>query len=410
MKLSIKSISRTMAATLALAVMIPLGTMAASYDSIHTYRQDYTGQEYEIWSTIYEDSSTEYRGASWVHTSNSVNVPARAMGASVGLYSKGGEVYMELDPTFNSAPTTTHFRTTSDIYPYDGDVYAQGKIYLRNSASSDDYRFYLTAETRKLFPDSKSAETEYQDTLAQLADATLLSDGTYPVTASGETYGSELLANQVGEIPDLISAIGINGVSGYVRADEFYPNLKTAADVDAYVAAMEQNTAGYREIPVYDLNGNVIDRFHVLTTENEITDEIQATIDYLEQQDAIRNEEPPAHLAAQISKDFAGYPVNSKGETYGDQTMFSASGIEPDLRAAIGTNGEHGYIRTSDTISGKFTIGSRFDAEKYMEYMLTQPDSYLIPLYDKEGNVIGQFRYGGSGASDPIWQMRQDAQ
>ena len=167
---------------------------------------------------------------------------------------------------------------------------------------------------------------------------------------------SELLANQVGEIPDLISAIGVNGIEGYVRANELYPEINTREEAREHMEWMLQNTAGYREIPVYDLNGSIVDQFHVTTTVDEVSDEIQSTINSLEQQDAQRNEEPPAHLAAQISKDFAGYPVNSKGETYGDQTMFSASGIEPDLRAAIGTNGEHGYIRTSDNWTFLVTI------------------------------------------------------
>ena len=368
-----------MAATLALAVMIPLGTMAASYDSTHTYRTA-NGQQYEIWSTIYQDSDTVYRGASWAHTANSVEVPAESIGVGTGLYSSTGKIYAELEESYNSTPATFHYRSTGRAILDDKNIYAQGKIKL------------------------------FDSTLSTLAVTTLESDGSYPTTASGETYGSELLANQVGEIPDLISAIGVNGIEGYVRANELYPEINTREEAREHMEWMLQNTAGYREIPVYDLNGSIVDQFHVTTTVDEVSDEIQSTINSLEQQDAQRNEEPPAHLAAQISKDFAGYPVNSKGETYGDQTMFSASGIEPDLRAAIGTNGEHGYIRTSDTIRGKFTINSREDAKKYMDYLLTQPDSYLIPLYDKEGNVIGQFRYGGSGASDPIWKMRQAAQ
>ena len=407
MKLSIKSMSRTMAATLALAVMIPLGTMAASYDSIHTYRTA-NGQQYEIWSTIYQDSDTVYRGASWAHTANSVEVPAEYIGVGTGLYSSTGKIYAELEESYNNTPATFHYRSTGRAILDDKNIYAQGKIKLFNGSG---YDFYLTAETRRFYPATNSTEiTSFDSTLSTLAVTTLESDGSYPTTASGETYGSELLANQVGEIPDLISAIGVNGIEGYVRANELYPEINTREEAREHMEWMLQNTAGYREIPVYDLNGSIVDQFHVTTTVDEVSDEIQSTINSLEQQDAQRNEEPPAHLAAQISKDFAGYPVNSKGETYGDQTMFSASGIEPDLRAAIGTNGEHGYIRTSDTIRGKFTINSREDAKKYMDYLLTQPDSYLIPLYDKEGNVIGQFRYGGSGASDPIWKMRQAAQ
>jgi hypothetical protein len=31
---------------------------------------------------------------------------------------------------------------------------------------------------------------------------------------------------------------------------------------------------------------------------------------------------------------------------------------------------------------------------RYMEYLETAPEEYLIPLYDCEGNVIGEFLHG----------------
>ena len=70
----------------------------------------------------------------------------------------------------------------------------------------------------------------------------------YPVNQYGESYGSVLLAEVIGEEPNLILAVGINGISGYVRADE----LKADYDV-----APEDDVA----ISVYDLDGVVIDTF-----------------------------------------------------------------------------------------------------------------------------------------------------
>lgn len=39
--------------------------------------------------------------------------------------------------------------------------------------------------------------------------------GSYPTSALGETYGSELLAGVVGFTPDLIGSVGTDGVEGY---------------------------------------------------------------------------------------------------------------------------------------------------------------------------------------------------
>ena len=58
----------------------------------------------------------------------------------------------------------------------------------------------------------------------------------------------------------------------------------------------------------------------------------------------------------------------------------------PDLQAAIGTNDQEGYVRTSDLRHPKFET-----PQDALEWQKTQPDSYYIPLYDFPGNEIGSF-------------------
>ena len=69
-------------------------------------------------------------------------------------------------------------------------------------------------------------------------------DGKYPVNSRGETYGSIMLAHQVGQGPDLISAVSSDGVRGYVRADDFL-----------------SDNVGERNLSLCDLEGNVIGTF-----------------------------------------------------------------------------------------------------------------------------------------------------
>lgn len=61
-------------------------------------------------------------------------------------------------------------------------------------------------------------------------------------------------------------------------------------------------------------------------------------------------------------------------------------GEMPDLQAAIGTNDQEGYVRTSDLSHPKFET-----PQDALEWQKTQPDSYYIPLYDFQGNEIGSF-------------------
>ena len=87
--------------------------------------------------------------------------------------------------------------------------------------------------------------------VSTLAESMLTEDGTYPVNTAGETYGSVLLADMVGEDPDLISATNQKGVDGYIRV----------ADVPTINPAV--STAAVQMIPLYDMNGNVIGSFEL---------------------------------------------------------------------------------------------------------------------------------------------------
>ena len=70
------------------------------------------------------------------------------------------------------------------------------------------------------------------------------------------------------------------------------------------------------------------------------------------------------------------YPKNDKGETYGPEILFDVVGYMPDLITATATNGQDGYLRSSE-----------------MDALLSSTDhqSYSLPVYDLNGNVIGEF-------------------
>lgn len=70
----------------------------------------------------------------------------------------------------------------------------------------------------------------------------------YPVNQYGESYGPCVLADIVGEEPDLILAVGEDGVEGFVRAEEL------CADYDVLPDEVVL-------IPLYDVNGVKIGSF-----------------------------------------------------------------------------------------------------------------------------------------------------
>nr|WP_281054652.1 M56 family metallopeptidase [Thermosediminibacter oceani] len=86
-----------------------------------------------------------------------------------------------------------------------------------------------------------------------------ISNYQYQVNEYGETYGPAIYAEFLGEEPDLIAAIGIDGTFGYVRSSD----LKTP-DPRTPEEAVAQNKLGARLIPLYDKDGRtVIGQFKV---------------------------------------------------------------------------------------------------------------------------------------------------
>lgn len=81
------------------------------------------------------------------------------------------------------------------------------------------------------------------------------------------------------------------------------------------------------------------------------------------------------------------YPKNSKGETYGPDILEEILGYKPDLIAVTATNGKEGYLRQTEM----------------NEYLNLPPEElnkieisgkpYTLPVYDYEGNVIGEFKF-----------------
>ena len=86
----------------------------------------------------------------------------------------------------------------------------------------------------------------------------------YQVNRDGLTYGSGMSYELCGEYPDLIQAVGTNGNSGYVRNTDVMYIAKDTEDAAEYSKTVEGST-----IPVYDIDGNIIDTF-ILTGTCEI--------------------------------------------------------------------------------------------------------------------------------------------
>lgn len=200
------------------------------------------------------------------------------------------------------------------------------------------------------------------------ADAPATSVDGYPTNAKGETYGSYLDRNTVGQAPDLIAAMGENGVKGYIRLNDIAPELFTLEEIRQYQAQVDANPV----IPLYDLNGKVIGSFVRGTTQDLATPD-PVIVQKLDQMTGGKSADfLPSAQPIPVKHD---YPTTTNGESYGSYLDRDKYGYPPQLISVIGDNDQIGYVRLSD-----FRAANR-------------PANVVWDVYDLKGNVIDTFSH-----------------
>ena len=204
-----------------------------------------------------------------------------------------------------------------------------------------------------------------------LEKADQLVNGEFPVNSNGESYGDHGLSQFVGYDPELGEAVGTNGEKGYVRE----------SDVAALVIPPADKCPHEFLINLYESDGiTVIGEFPVscgghFSGNGMKVEEVKAAL------------ADSSLLIEQTSLVNGDFPQNANGETYGNALMIEALGRYPDLQAAIGTEGQAGYVRTADLDHPEFS-----KPQEAVEWQLSQPTMSYVPLYDFQGNEIGVFR------------------
>ena len=344
---------RFLSAILTLAMCVGL-CVPASASVYNSDEDDYRGVFY--WATLYADYESSCRGCTWARSdSNMENIP---VSIQARLF-YNGSVRKE---TKMAAATNKLYFVNTDSMAAAGEYYSQGKVQIAGTTLP-------TYETDR-FTISRA--------MPNLLD-TLDENGDYPVNSKGEAYGSAMLASVVGYEPDLISAIGTDGVEGYLRLEDTIANIRTPEEAASYMETYYEDNV----LPLYNSEGEVIGTFVEDLNPGISADSME------EMQQKIANglptplqetvvlpqteEEFSALVAKSMSK--WAYPANADGLTYGSPYGEMAV-YEPDLIPVITTDGKSGYMR-------------RIDEKKaiYSDSIDT------TPVYDLEGNTIGEFTF-----------------
>lgn len=226
--------------------------------TINGHRYTFTS---EVWTRGSGSSATVEAVA---RVAAETNVPTGYMGANARLYNSSGSLVKSSGTTYNTS-------SISAFYVYSQRTSTWGQYYAQNTGSFYNGNGYTTYTGYKSpiqiisSSSSKSAGTARAEKVLE----DLMSKAEYDVNENGETYGSAISANTIGVEPDLIAAVGTNGVNGYIKAEELTPEVST---VEEALALMGEN-GSVRTISLYDVDGTtILDQFDIVTNYELVTD------------------------------------------------------------------------------------------------------------------------------------------
>lgn len=216
------------------------------------------GYDYYTFTMLNAGGNTAY-GTAFLVSRNSktmeyTTVPAYYMGVQSRIVNQSGGVVAESPMRYNENPYYFVEISTGTV-PSTGLVRAGGTIAIYNGS---DYTTINAPFTP--YANSSSKSSISSDELNETETFT------YPQNSSGQTYGSCLYAEQAGGDPDLISAVGVGGVEGYIKSDDVTPKVNNPMEAMEYMVNFNSN----RVIPLYDREGVRIGSFVLEAMEEEV--------------------------------------------------------------------------------------------------------------------------------------------
>lgn len=251
-----KLISIVLAGLMVAALCVP--AFAASLMSGNREYNDIYGHDYYAFTMLNTDRSTASANVFLVckdaDTQNVEYVPTGYMGINSQVMRQADKkIIVQTGMIYNTTPY--YFVEYATAYtPFTGFVCGCGEVEIYNGTG-----YYKAKAPQTPYADSTSTNRVSSSTeLNKFID--------YPQNSSGQTYGSKFYAEQAGGDPDLISAVGVGGVEGYIKSEDLNPKVNNPMEAMEYMVNFNSN----RVIPLYDKEGVRIGSFVLEAMEEEV--------------------------------------------------------------------------------------------------------------------------------------------
>lgn len=234
--------------------IIMTGIAFASTVSNIYYTPEINGYEYyftsEVWDRYYSPTLASAEGVASIRCIDR-SAPTGYMGGHGRLFTSTGTLWCSGLITYNTAAVSNHYNYSPRTY-IAGLYYAQSRAFFYNGDGYDAYTGY-TSPILTLISTPSSSYDSIINSAERVLDE-ICSRTSYEKNENGETYGSALSAETIGVEPDLIAAIGTNGVEGYVRSSDFATGVMSPEEAIVYM----DNLSDSISIPLYDVNGSTV--------------------------------------------------------------------------------------------------------------------------------------------------------
>lgn len=221
-------LSMVLAFVLVTIMCVPAFAYSATYSATSTVTVG--GHTYNYCSYI-ENLDIELSARVKAETESRTSVPIGYIGLRSRMYSEAGSLAAMSEWSYNELPCISSDVPVSKV--------TQSNVY-----------FYSRGEVKFYNGNGYSTYTANASPVMRLGTRSI---PTVQINENGDVYGSEIFLDAIGVKADLISAIGENGVEGYVKATDLNgPDPKTPAE------AVQQQVRVNRTIPLYESDGETV--------------------------------------------------------------------------------------------------------------------------------------------------------
>ena len=221
-----------------------------------SYAGPYFGRTYKVYAELKCNGYRAYAKTSVIQT-NGNDTPGGYIGAGAYLYNDNN-ILREVEKGYSN-DQQGYFTIETDSWDKKDNYRCFGAGFFKTSNTNTHEDRIETHWTAFGTVYNNYTSPMQHDNIDSLYSAQIDNNSSCIVTVDGKTYGTIVDRDTDNDLPDMIKAEGVNGNIGYIEQSAIVPDL---SNTDSMQEVIDSGATG-EYVPLYDIDGNVIDTFFV---------------------------------------------------------------------------------------------------------------------------------------------------